>query len=233
VNHQSASNMKRTILLSLAILSVFGGCSEPAASVQGTVTIDGQIARQGTVVFHPVDEGSPVAYGAIAEDGSYALRVGQGDLNDPDAGEVPIGEYVVTVVSTMPASPDEKQGKSTPPTPGARLSAEKYGSKETSELRHTVKLGHNVVPLEVEGASADEMSEEIAGGEAPTTDEATGVKAADEVTSPEAEAAPENSPSDEPTASPEQPPETSPPASEGDVPAATGDAEPSATEETP
>jgi hypothetical protein len=233
MNYRTANNMNRITLLSAVVFSVFMGCNEPAASVQGTVTIDGQLARQGTVVFHPVEEGWPIAYGSIAEDGSYVLRVGQGDLSDPNDGEVPVGEYIVTVVSTMPSQPDETQGKSAPPTPGARLTAEKYGSKETSDLRQTVKEGRNVVPLEVEGASADEVSEQSVEGEAKATGEAKPAEPADEAAPPAAEIAPETAPSNENTTSPEESPATTSPANESDAPAATGNPDASATEETP
>jgi hypothetical protein len=225
--------MNRILFLSVIPLVACIGCGGPAASVQGTVTIDGQLARQGTVVFHPVAEDGPVAYGSIADDGSYALRVGQGDLNDPDAGDVPLGEYIVTVVSNMPSQPQDTQGKSEPPTPGARLSAEKYGSKDTSDLRHTVKEGRNVVPLELEGASADEAPEEAAREAASAADATPAAEPADEAVAPPAEASPENAPSDEKSIPPDAPPASPPPANESEATAVPSDTESSATEETP
>ena len=120
--------------------------------MQGSVTIDGQLANQGTVVFHPVDEG-PTAYGSIDENGSFSLRVGQGDLEDANASAVPVGEYIITVVVNMPSRMDETVAESGPPTPGARLTGAKYADKETSDLRRVVKVGHNVVPLELEAAT--------------------------------------------------------------------------------
>jgi hypothetical protein len=139
------------------LLAACVGCSDSGTTVQGTVTIDGQIARQGTVQFHPVEEG-PTAYSTVSANGSYALRVGQGNLNDPNAGEVPPGEYIVTAVVNMPSVKDETSGGSHPPLPGARLTAEKYSSKDTSDLRVTIKAGQNIVPLDLEGW-ADEETE--------------------------------------------------------------------------
>jgi hypothetical protein len=155
----------RVFVPSILLLAACLSCGGPDASVQGTVTIDGQLARGGTVQFHPV-EGGPTAYGSIARDGSYSLRVGQGDLSDPNAGAVPLGKYIVTVVVNMPSAKDETVGESGPPRPGARLTAEKYANKETSELQFTVKSGRNVIPLELEGAAADELATELESSEA-------------------------------------------------------------------
>jgi hypothetical protein len=141
----------------LIALVSFTGCGGPVSNVQGTVTIDGELAPRGTVVFHPV-AGGPTAYGTINKDGSYALRVGQGDLSDPDAGEIEAGEYIVTVVVNMPSQRDETVEESEPPHPGARMTASKYASKDTSDLRATVKAGSNVVPLELEAATAEETA---------------------------------------------------------------------------
>jgi hypothetical protein len=184
-------HMSRTLLLFVGLLAAFVGCGGPAATVQGTVTIDGEVARRGTVQFHPV-EGGPTAYGSIADDGSYAIRVGQGDLSDPDASDVPLGEYIVTVVVNMPSRPDDVSGEGGPPKPGARLSAAKYGNKDTSDLRHTVTAGRNVVPLEIEGASADEQ---------PADGEATEVAPATEPPDvDQKEAGDQGTPEDAPTA---------------------------------
>ena len=63
------------------IIALLSGCGGPDSTVQGTVTIDGELAHRGIVTFHPVD-GGPTAYGSIGENGEYSLRVGRGDLND-------------------------------------------------------------------------------------------------------------------------------------------------------
>jgi hypothetical protein len=175
--------MTRGFIVSFGLLAVCIGCGSPSANVQGTVTIDGQLAQNGTVVFHPVDEG-PTAYGSIDKNGNYSLRVGQGDLSDPNAGQVEMGEYIVTVVVNMPSRPDDVEGEAAPPTPGARLSAEKYSNKDTSPLRHTVSGGANVVPLEIEGAVAEEA--EVADGEDETTPPAEDAAVAPDDAAPDA-----------------------------------------------
>lgn len=179
-------------LLNCLLLTALIGCSGPDATVQGIVTIDGQLARRGAVVFHRLD-GGPMAYGSIADNGSYALRVGQGNLggkaSDDDEAQIVSGDYVVTVVVNMPSGKDET-GESGPPRPGARLTAKKYASKETSGLRVNVKPGPNVVPLELEGAAVDEVEEEP---DAQSEDDATETDQTDQTESEEAAAPPAES----------------------------------------
>ena len=66
----------------LALLSVGIGCGARRQvrldRRQGTVTVDGELAPCGRVTFHPVKTGPP-AYGSIFQNGSYSLRIGQGD----------------------------------------------------------------------------------------------------------------------------------------------------------
>ena len=137
------------------------GCGGPSArydaTVEGTVTVDGQLASRGRVMFHPVKEGPP-AYGSIFPNGTYSLRVGQGDLEEVDGGKLPSGDYLVTVVVNMPSIQDETVGAGGPPKPGAQLMAAKYADKSTTDLRRTVKPGRNVFPLELEGAAVEAKS---------------------------------------------------------------------------
>jgi hypothetical protein len=132
------------------------GCSSTMdSSVQGTVTIDGQLADRGTVAFNPVHGGAP-AYGIIAKDGSYSLRIGQGNLSNEDASRIHSGDYVVTVVVNSPSRNGETMGEAGPPMPGPRLTAKEYASAATSPLHTTVKPGPNILPLEVKGATASD-----------------------------------------------------------------------------
>jgi hypothetical protein len=146
------------------------GCGGADATVQGTVTIDGQLAPRGAVMFHPIDDG-PTAYGTISENGTYVLRIGQGDRSDLDASQIHSGDYIVTAVVGTPPIRDEKLAEGEPPQPGPRLTAAKYANKDTSDLRVTVKPGTNVVPLELEGAHADETEVEEAETEEPDADD--------------------------------------------------------------
>lgn len=138
----------------LLITAAWAGCGGPDSTVQGTVTIDGQLARRGSVVFHPVG-GGPAAYGSIDDKGSYALRIGQGEATDANS-EIDSGEYIVTAVVNMPSTRSKNVADTGPPDPGARITAQKYANKETSDLRVTIKSGPNVIPLELESASAED-----------------------------------------------------------------------------
>lgn len=142
------------------------GCNGPAnkydAVVTGTVTIDGELANNGTVTFHPIDDGK-VAVGRIHPDGSYSLRTGQGDLNEVDGGTVVSGDYIVTVSVTGPSEPDARVGEGGPLIPGPSLVAAKYASQDTSDLKRTVKPGPQIFVLELE--KAEPKVEEAAAAE--------------------------------------------------------------------
>ena len=155
MKNSSSKPASATIAARLVLLFGVGcvGCHSKVDSMaQGTVTIDGELADHGTVAFHPTSGGA-LAYGNIAKDGSYSVRIGQGKLNNPDASMIPSGEYVVTVVINQAAQKGETMGDAGPPKPGPRLTAEKYSATQTSPLRVTVKQGMNVLPLDLESAS--------------------------------------------------------------------------------
>jgi len=118
-----------------SLLVLLSGCGGPhAATVSGTVTLDGDALQRGTVTFHPAGEG-PLAYGTIDEKGNYTLRTGR------ETG-LAAGEYVVTVVASEPPPStgfDE--------TPGKLLTPERYGKLETTDLRFTVNRGANRIDL--------------------------------------------------------------------------------------
>ena len=143
-------------LLGLPALVGCGDGSTGNAIVQGTVTIDGQLAKSGNVVFHSAGD-APAAYGSIRSDGTYALRVGRGNPNNADASKIQAGEYVATVQILGPATPDE-EFEGAPPKPGPLLIAEKFTKKSTSGLAHTIKAGRNIVNLELESPSEEELA---------------------------------------------------------------------------
>lgn len=148
---------KTTLLvLLLAIPLLLSGCGDTSSNaiVQGTVTIDGVLAPRGQVTFHPVADG-PIATGPIHKDGSYSLRVGQGNMANPDQSEIMAGDYIATVVVNSPADESTSVGEGGPPLAGKRLTAIKYSRKETSGLKYTVKKGRNVIPIELEGSQND------------------------------------------------------------------------------
>ena len=173
------------------------GCGGPAyeydSVVTGTVTVDGDLAKSGTVAFHPVKEGRP-AIGRIHPDGSYSLRTGQGDLTQVDGGTVMSGEYLVTVNITAPPAEGAVVAEGGPPIPGPSLIAAKYAQKSTTDLRFTVKPGPQVIVLNLERAEPEPPAEELL--EPTDGEEATAPEAVDEAVEPEA-TPPSESPAEE------------------------------------
>jgi hypothetical protein len=171
--------MKSFVACAALTVVIVSGCNAPTnkydAVVTGTVTIDGELANNGMVTFHPVDDGK-VAIGRIHPDGSYSLRTGQGDLHEVDGGTVVSGEYIVTVNINGPSVEDARVGEGGPLIPGPSLVAARYATKETSDLKRTVKSGSQVFVLELEKAEppAEESAEAAAaeGAEEPATGDA-------------------------------------------------------------
>lgn len=123
----------------LAIGMVTAGCgSRLGADVGGRITIAGEPAPHGMIVFHPVD-GGPLAASTISSSGSYRLTT---------AGEktLPPGEYLVTITvveERQPPSSDEV-------IPPVSLIDERYGSKETSGLTCVVERGGSTVDYDLD-----------------------------------------------------------------------------------
>ena len=131
---------QRFLLSTLALALCTAGCSSNLpCSVKGTVKMDGEPLKLGSVSFHPVSGSGAVAIGTIAGDGSYAVATGAKEGMQP-------GEYVVTVVAAEPPkpSPDEREEDS-----GKLLTPPKYGDSGTSPRRFTVTEGENVIPIEI------------------------------------------------------------------------------------
>ncbi len=144
------------------LLSSLLGCSsgnENAAQVQGTVTIDGQLARTGTVTFHSKD-GHPLSYGAIGKDGTFALRIGQGNKSNPNYNDIPPGDYVATVTVRGPSIEDPNADPGAPPMAGPLLIARKYTSKDSSDLSYKIKTGLNPITIALERPSPEDANEE-------------------------------------------------------------------------
>ncbi|TWT86659.1 hypothetical protein Mal64_34880 [Pseudobythopirellula maris] len=187
-------------LLGAAALLAAGCGEKPQASVTGTVLVDGELASSGTVTLHPVGEGGVVATGRIHKDGSFVVKSGQGDRDDPDRSTIAAGEYVVTVVVNAPPKPSDTS-LAGPPLPGGRLTAAKYADKSTSDLRYTIGTGAEVLSLTLEGepisapaeASADGAGEESEDAEEATTEGANAEEATADGEDAEAGSAPENS----------------------------------------
>ena len=129
----------KLVVLCGAMLLVGQGCSRQFESeVSGTVTLDGNPLRTGTLTLQPV-AGGPLVASGISEDGTYRIKTGS-------STGLPAGEYLVTV-----------QAFSEIPSPGMNdkqlaaisLIPLSYRSKATSGLRVTVEPGANVIPIEL------------------------------------------------------------------------------------
>jgi hypothetical protein len=132
----------RSWLAAVAILLAASatGCFGPnAASVSGTVTLDGQALATANVSFYPDGgSGGAPAYGQSDANGRYSLSTGS------DTGLAP-GKYVAVVVATKePPQPYDATGSEIPPIP---ITPAKYANVETSDLRVEVKAGKNDIPL--------------------------------------------------------------------------------------
>jgi len=196
-----------------AILLVVSGCGGPANTydsiVTGTITIDGKLAKSGSVAFQPVKKGL-AAVGYIKSDGSYSLRTGQGDLTQADGGSIASGEYAVTVSVTAPAT-DGASLDGGPPKPGPSLVDRKYASKDTTDLRYTVKPGRQTIELKLKGADAEAFAESAASN-APkaepatdnNTEQAETTEASQQNSEPSAAPPAGEPPKENPTAGPEK-----------------------------
>jgi hypothetical protein len=123
----------------IAVLSVTIGCGgSDVATVKGIAKLDGTPLEGGSVTFFPEASG-PLAYSAIATDGSYELRSGS------FAGLKP-GEYVATV--------SHPRGRPSARMTMAQIEAlelvpVRYTSKTTSDLHREVAPGSNQIDLEL------------------------------------------------------------------------------------
>jgi uncharacterized protein (TIGR03067 family) len=98
------------------------------ASVEGTVTLDGQPLPMAKVEFVPPDKGGRRARGTTDEDGKYKLVTAGKEEG------ILAGPYKVVITKKV-------AGKSVLPA--------KYGSPDTTPLRFTVKQGRNTLNIEL------------------------------------------------------------------------------------
>ena len=126
-------------VLAILVMASVTGCSGPnAASVSGTITLDGQPLPSANVSFYPDGGSGAPAYGQSDVNGRYSLSTGS------DTGLAP-GKYVAVVVATKePPQPYDAKGSEIPPIP---ITPAKYANVETSDLRIDVKAGKNDIPL--------------------------------------------------------------------------------------
>ena len=132
--------MRISCLLGIALVAlvVLSGCSPNAATVTGTVTLDGQPLKTGDVSFHPAGGKGAVAYGKIDASGSYVVSTGD------ETGLAP-GQYAVTVVATEAAPQPTGNVEVIPKV----LTPMKYNTPETTDIKVEVKPGANEIPIEL------------------------------------------------------------------------------------
>jgi hypothetical protein len=119
------------------------GCDGGAATVSGTVTLDGKPLAggqhmNGTVSFSREGGGGAPAVGFIDESGHYSVKTGATSGMEP-------GDYQVAIVMnkiTIPADPNAMPI----PTP---ITPAKYKSTLTSGLRAEVKPGRNTFDFQL------------------------------------------------------------------------------------
>jgi hypothetical protein len=129
--------------LILSVLLVAGeGCSEATGIVSGEVKLNGDPVPRGTITFH--SRGSkPTGRFTEINDGKYTL-----------AG-LPVGEYAVTVQSTIQPPPTTAKGaKAKTPAPKTVPVPLKYSDPEKSGLTFTLKAGDNTYSPTLEGDAA-------------------------------------------------------------------------------
>ena len=146
----SASNAAavRCLIVTVGLAFFAVGCGKPVSYVTGQVTMDDKPLPGGGIAFHPVDRG-PVAYGTIDSEGHYTLDVGDGN-------GLPPGEYIVTVVGMGPLPPLLADGTQ---MPGKILTPTRYGDRELSDLKASIKPGRNEVNLSLKIPDRDEQRE--------------------------------------------------------------------------
>jgi hypothetical protein len=91
--------------LVLVWLAACVGCGRGLATVEGTVTFDGQPVDKGTIVFEPADGAGPTAGGTI-ENGEYQLA--------EEAGVMP-GEKTVRITAVRKTGRQIEEGPPAPP----------------------------------------------------------------------------------------------------------------------
>ncbi|PQO37003.1 hypothetical protein C5Y96_07540 [Blastopirellula marina] len=142
------------VWLMLGVLA-WGGCSSnglpsDAASVEGTVTMQGAKVVDAVVVFR--SDSGDAAVGKTNEEGKFQLS----SASIP--GGTRPGHYQVTIVKREPltetASTEEDPNynpnqRSAPSKPRGHLLPEKYSRPNTSELKADIVAGKNTIDFEL------------------------------------------------------------------------------------
>lgn len=133
--HQRCCHGRFALAFSLAVtatlLSFVTGCDNTSAVVSGSVTYDGQVVKNGSVLFQPVD-GKGTSCGGPIVDGRYKL-------------ETSAGKKVVQIVAVK-----EIQYGRRSPEEDARLAREAFARGDTSGIIDRA----DVIPANAQGNNA-------------------------------------------------------------------------------
>ena len=151
---QRSRYVMRSAMAGMLLVGLAVGCDRgpKMAPVVGTVTVNGEPIKLGTIMFYP-SSGRP-ATGQIGSDGTYSLTT-----LEPGDGAPP-GEYVVTIDAVevaestpAPTSLEEEiaagaSGKA-PESTITFLVPEKYADRTSTPLTATVKDEDNTIDFEI------------------------------------------------------------------------------------
>ncbi|HJZ55506.1 MAG TPA: hypothetical protein VKE74_11130 [Gemmataceae bacterium] len=140
---------RRCAVAVVALCILLPGCSDrtPLARVKGTVTLDGQPLRKGTITFE--SPGKRPATGTIVNGEITGVST-----YDPDDG-VPVGEHKVAVTATedaasaVVANPGEAKAPGANYMSGKSLIPTRYNNPGTSGLVAEIKKGENTVEFKL------------------------------------------------------------------------------------
>jgi hypothetical protein len=115
-------------LLPVAALLAAGCSDSPTRTLSGTVTLDGEPLKEGTVRFVPVDTKTGGTAGAAIKDGKFTA-------------EVPLGELRVEI--SAPKVVGKRKAYDTPDSPMVDIVKELIPARYNvnSDLRVTIKKG--------------------------------------------------------------------------------------------
>jgi hypothetical protein len=130
------TNRSFVLVLVILLFTALSGCSDSnRGTVSGTVTIDAQPVKAGSIAFFPVDEKSPTA-GATIADGQYTASVPLG----PAKVQIRVAKVV-----------GQKKLYNTPDSPVQPIMHEVLPRKynDDTELQLEVKSGRNIKDFEL------------------------------------------------------------------------------------
>lgn len=136
LSNSGRAHMKTHVLCAVVALCL-AGCGGKPATVDGTVTLDGEPISKGSVSFVP-SSGGQQAFGVVESDGSYSLSTNS-------SSGLELGNYQVRVVAREMIKSDEGFA----PMQGDYIVPKRYANHATSGLSFEIKSGRNKIDLEL------------------------------------------------------------------------------------